>query len=496
MSAILNRFIIISRDSGKHFFMNAKRYFFFIAIVLAHLNLNAQSTWTLQQCIQRALDYNISIKQSSLSNEINKASVDQSTASLFPSLNGNASQNYYYGRSIDPYTNTFTTQQVRSNSFSLSSSVAIFEGFIIQNTLKQSKLNYLASQNDLKKINNDVSLNVVNYYLQVLYNQELLKTTSDQLDATHVQRDRIKRMYELGSVNKGNFLDLESQLASDEVRLVQAQAQYDASLLSLTQLLELDSVQNFSIAQPDILVPEIDVAKFNILAIYTKALSNQPEIKSSEFKLASAEKGIAIARGGYSPRIYGSGSLSTNYSNSSQSLVTYVYGPPNSIVSGYTQSGETVYTVTPNVTPVFKETPFKDQLDNNLGKSIGLSLQLPIFNGLSTRTNVKRAKLNYEITKLNHELNKKNLYKSVQQAVNDASSSLKKYEAGKHSVDALNETLSYNQQRIDLGLISGYDYLIAKNNLAKAQVDLLQAKYDYIFRLKIIDFYLGTPLAF
>lgn len=491
----MNRFTIISPESESKF-MNSKRSIIFIALLLAAFSSQAQTAWTLQQCIQRALDYNINIKQSALNSELSDISVTQSTMALFPNLNGSASQNYYYGKSIDPNTNSFTTQQVRSNSFSLSSSVTIFDGFQLQNTLKQSKLNYISAQNDLKKIQNDISLNVVNYYLSVLYNQELVVNTKDQLEASRVQRDRMKRMYELGSVSKGNYLDLESQFASDEVRLIQAQAQYETALLNLTQLLELDSVKEFAIVKPEIAVPTIDVNNFSVEAIYAKALTNQPDIKSSEYKVLSSEKGIAIARGSYSPRIYGSGSLSTNYSNSSRSLVDYITAPPTPIVSGYTQSGETVYTLSPNVTPVFQETPFKDQIDNNLSKSIGVGMSIPLFNGLSTRTNVKRAKLNYEYSRLNHELNKKNLFKSVQQAVNDATSSLKKYEAGKRSVDALNESFTYNDQRLQVGLISTYDYLQAKNNLARAQTDLLQAKYDYIFRLKIIDFYQGVALSF
>lgn len=468
---------------------------FFVAILIT-LNANAQSGWTLQQCIQRALDYNISIKQSELSNEINKVSVDQNTAALFPSINGNASQNYYYGKSIDPNTNVFTTQQVRSNSFSLSSSVSLFEGFTLQNSLKQSKLNYLSSQNELKKIQNDISLNVVNYYLQVLYNQELLTITQDQLAASKVQRDRMKRMYELGSISKSNYLDLESQYASDEVRLVQSQSQYDQSILSLTQLLELDSVENFSISSPQIVVPEVVADQFNTSAIYAKALTNQPDIKSSEYKVLSSEKSLAIARGNYLPRLFASGSLSTNYSTSDQTVYDFIYGTPTSTLTGYTSNGDDVYTVSPNVTPVFRKTSFSDQIDNNLSKSIGLSLQVPIFNGLSTRSNVKRAKMNYEISKLNHESNKKNLYKSVQQAVIDASSSYKKYVAGQRSVDALTESYTFSQRSLELGSISTYDYLQSKNNFAKVQADLLQAKYDYIFRLKIIDFYEGKPLTF
>ena len=464
---------------------------FFSIPVLIH----AQQLWTLQQCIDRALQYNIQIKQSSLNNDLNKVQVTQSAASMFPSLNGSASQNYYYGRSIDPYTNAFTTQQVKSNSFSLSSGITLFEGLQLQNSLKQSKLNYLSSQNELKKIQNDISLNVVSSYLQVLYNDELMKNANDRMGASTLQRDRMKRMYELGSVGKGSYLDLESQLAADEVSYVQAKSQYEQAMLSLTQLLELDSVDGFSIASPDVNIPQSDSTKMLVGVIYASALNTQPDIKSAEYKVLSAEKGLAAAKGGLYPRLYMNGSVSTNYSNSNKD-VYYLELPPTSTVTGYTSSGDTVYSIIPNSRAVISDKPFRDQIDNNLGKSIGFSLQIPIFNGWSTRSNISRSRINLEQSRLLNELTKKNLYKSVQQAVADATASKRKYEAGMRSVDAMQESFNYNNKKLEVGLTNTYDFLLTKNNLANAQTNLLQAKYDYIFRIKIIDFYLGKPLTF
>ena len=250
------------------------RFALFFAITLIGFSANAQSTWTLQQCIDRALQYNLQIRQSELSEDLAKAQVEQSTASFFPSINGSAGQNYYFGRSIDPYTNSYTTQQVQSNSFSVSGSMPLFEGLQMQNTLKQSKLNYMSSQFDLKKIKNDISLNVVSDYLSVLYNQELMAVSSSQVDASAIQRDKMKRMYELGSVNKGNYLDMESQLATDQLRLIQSQSQFDQAVLSLTQLLELDTVKGFVVQKPDVIVPAVDAAAFNTEVVYASALTN------------------------------------------------------------------------------------------------------------------------------------------------------------------------------------------------------------------------------
>ncbi len=454
----------------------------------------AQQAWTLQECITYALSHNISVKQSELNTESSKENYQQSIASFFPSLNGNASQNYYYGRSIDPTSNQFTTNQVRSNNFSLSSSIPLFEGFQLQNSLKQSKLNYQSSQYDLEKIRNDISLNVVTFYLQVLYNRELLNSTQEQVNATKGERDKTQRMYELGSVSKGNFLDLEAQYSTDEVRLITAQSQFDQSVLSLTQLLELDSTNNFTVVQPVVDVPSAVIVESDVNKVYSAALNTQPDIKSSEYKVMSAEKGLSVARGGRYPKLSFGGSLSTNYSSAAQTFLGADAGPLPII--GYTADTIPVYSIFPTSTPHYGTKSFKDQLNDNISKSIGFNLSIPIFNAWSTKTNIAHARINLQQTRLNHEATKKSLYKSVQQAVADANAAYKKYTANDKSVQSLQEAFNYNNQKFSLGLISTYDFLLSKNNLAKAQADLLQAKYDYIFRIKILDFYQGKPLAF
>jgi len=455
----------------------------------------AQQAWTLQQCIDQALNNNIQIKQSSLNNDLNKVQVNQSLTTMFPSINGNASQNYIFGRSIDPYTNVYTDQQIRSNSFGLSGSLPLFQGLQLQNSLKESKLNYLSSQNDLKKIQNDVSLNVMNFFLQVLYNEELLKITRNQMTASETERNRMKRMFELGSVSKGNYLDFESQYANDELKFIQAQSQYDQSLLTLTQLLELDSVQNFTIVKPDIMIPPYDSTQLLVENIFKLALKTQPDIKSSEYKLLGSEKALSAAKGALYPRLFLGGSIGTNLSTSSKDVV-YTQQPPIKKEIGFTSAGDTVFSYVPDVRTSFTDTPFEDQFNNNLGKTVGFTLQVPIFNGWSTRSNISRSRINVEQSRLNNEITRKNLYKSVQQAVTDVASSYKKFIASQRSVDALEEGFNYNQQRLDLGMINTYDYLLSKNNLLNAQASLLQAKYDYIFKIKVLDFYQGKPLSF
>ena len=466
-----------------------------ISFFVLSTGANAQSAWSLQQCIDYALSHNLTVKQSELAVEMNKVNVNQNTATLFPAINGFADHNYYFGRSIDPYTNLYTNQQVQSNSFSLTGSMPLFEGFTLMNTLKQSKLDYLSSKMDLQKVRNDMALNVATVYLQVLYNKELLVVSDDQYKATKVQRDRTKRMEELGSMSKGNLLDMESQLAADEVRLVTAQSAYDQSMLSLKQLLELDTVSDFSIIVPELPAPKPDATYSDAQAIYLTALTNQPDIKSYEYKIGSAEKGVSIAKGALYPRLSIHGGVGTTYSTSSKQVASFT-PYTQTLITGYTSQYDTVYTIYNEQIPNLEKIPFNDQFDNNLNKTIGFSLNIPIFNGLAANSNVRRAKINLKQTQLGFEQTKKSMYKSIELAVTDANSAYQKFISGEKNVNAQEQSMNFNQQRYDMGLISTYDFLLAKNNYIRAKSDLLQAKFDYIFRLKVLDFYMGKPLSF
>ena len=452
---------------------------------------SAQKRWTLQECVDHALKNNIQIKQSELNLDLADANKDQSLAGMLPSLNGGANHNYYFGRSVDPTTYQFTTNEIRSSNFSLTSSLSIFEGFQLQNALKQSKLNYLSAQKDLEKIRNDISLNVVTFYLQILYNRDLVQQAQEQKEASKAQRDKLKEMESLGAASRGNLLDMEAQLASDELRLVNAQAQYDQAILSLAQLLELESVKDFSVDTLSFPAPLVDISSLNVSTIYEAALKTQPEIKSSEYKVESARKGLSIARGATYPRLSLSGSISSAYSSNGQRVTNLAL---DTTLIGFTQSLEPVYTL--DYVPTFQKTSFNDQLDENLSKSVGFNLVIPLFNGLQTRTGIRRAKIFLHQAQLNDETTRKSLFKSVQQAVNDAAAANNRFSAALKSSDALTQSYDFSKQKFDLGMLNSYDFLISKNNFEKSQADLLQAKYDLIFKLKILDFYQGKPLTF
>jgi outer membrane protein len=445
---------------------------------------------TLQQCIQYAQAHNIQVKQSDLNLQLQDAALMQSKASVLPSLNANASHSYNFGRTIDPFTNQFATNKVVSDNFSISGNLTLFSGFQNFNTILQNNYNYLSAKYDLEKMKNDIALSVATNYLQILFNMELMKIAQAQVDITKQQVDRTQKMVDAGSLPKANLYEIQSQLASEELTLVNAQNQYDLSLLNLQQLLELQTP--VTIVKPDIGAPTGNLLGSDPSQIFNTAVTNLPEIKSSEYKLLSAQKGVKIAYGGIYPHLTLSGSYGTGYSGASKELD----GLP--VITGYDTTGLTTggdYVLIPTYDYHYKVKSFSDQVHDNLNKSIGLFLTVPLFNRLNNKTSITRSKISVMNAELSLQLAKNQLQKSIQQAYADASAAYKKYNASQKAVDAISESFKYMEQRYNVNLISTVEFNDAKNKLLKAQSDLLQAKYDYIFKVKILDFYQGKPLT-
>lgn len=450
--------------------------------------------WTLQQCIEYALKNNIHIKQNILNERLAEATLLQSKAQMMPDLNGSISNSYNNGRKVDPFTNQFVTGDWnQSQNFSISSSVTLFGGFQTLNSIKQNKYTLLASEQDVLKMQNDISLNIASAYLQILFAQELLATTKGQAEITRLQVERTQKLVEVGNVAKGNLLDIQAQLAGEEVNVVNAENNLSLASLNLMQMLNLDTVQNFSIVKPEIAITAETVINLSTDQIYESALKRQPEIKGAEFRLRSFGKGIAIARGGMFPRLSLSASYGSGYSDAS----TRPLGSP--VLNGFipngnvTSSGETIYE--PSYSYNSEITPFNTQIKNNLNRSVGMYVTIPLFNGLQTYTAIRRAKISYENSALDLQLQKDNLRKNIQQAFNDASSALKKYQASQKAAGAMEESFKYAEQKYNVGAITTTDYNHAKNKLTKAKSDLLQSKYDYVFKLKVMDFYQGKPIS-
>jgi len=460
--------------------------------VIAQDSLKSMQPMTLEACIDYALKNNIQIKQSELTTDLAKINLTQSEANLLPSLNGNASHSYNFGRTIDRFTNEFATQQVLSQNLSLSSDITIFNGLQTVNTIQQNKYGYLASKYDVDKIKNDISLNIASAYLQILYASETVENARNQMGVTEAQVERTKKLVDVGAAAKGSLLDIQAQLSTEELDFTNAQNSLDISYLSLAQLLNIGSAEGFSIVKPDLSVGNEVLLTATANQIYNTAITTLPEIKSAEYNVKKSEKAIDIAWGGLSPRLSFSAAYGTGYSGLSKQNPTFQgYKPDGSITS----SGDTV------LSPFFSSQssgiiPFTEQYKNNVNKSFGFFLTVPIFNRFQSKSAIDRARIQKLNAELTVESTKLQIQKNIQQAFADANGGLKKYHAALKTVDATKESFKYTEQKFNVGMLNTNVYNDSKNKLIKAQSDLLQAKYEYIFKTKVLDFYQGKPLKF
>ena len=473
-----------------------KRLFILVCFTLSFIFQAYAATpkkWTLQECIDYALTHNVQSQQAKLNIELSKSRMQQSYAGMLPSINGFGNQNYNFGRRLDPFTNEFNQSNNKTNSFSLNSSMSLFNGFQLQNTRRQSTYDYQAGKLDAEKMQNDVVLNVVTLYLQVLFNEENLSVARTNADAMQKQLDRTSIMVEAGVYPLGTKLDLESQLANEQLRVVNAENIRNLSYLDLAQAMDLDSASSLEIVNPDLSKIQYSILDMRPEDVFQIASQSMPEVKSADMKVASAKAGLAVAQGARSPQLTLNGALSTGFSNAYKEKVGS--SPADSSLFGYI-SGVPIYLTPPEGQPIYATTPFNKQLNQNFSKFLGFSVNIPIFNGWQAKTNIDRARISYQNAELDKQLTRNRLLKTIQQAHADALAAHRKYEATSKSLQAMHESFSYTEQKFNLGVLNALDFLTAKNNMLKAESDLLQAQYEYIFKTKILDFYLGKPLAF
>lgn len=462
--------------------------------VLMHFGLvNAQTgTWDLQQCIDYAQKHNISLKQSEINTRINKNNATQSKAAILPTINAGAQHTYNFGRTIDRYTNTFANTQVLSQNFYLSSNVVLWSGLAQYNNIKANQYFYLSSTENYLQQMNDLALNVATAYLNVIFSDEILQISKKQYEITVEQLERTEKLANAGTLAKSAIYDLKAQLANEEVNVTSADNNYQIAVLTLKQLLNLDTLNNFNIVRPDVDVKSSELASLSVQNIFESALKNQHSIKGAEYNVMAAEKNLAVAKGRVSPTLSATGSIGTGTSGLDKNIVgTNIVGfePVAATLDGST----VVYQ--PKVEVVTENKPFADQFKDNANKSFGFTLSVPIFNGLQTYTGVKNAQLNALNAKYSQDLLEQNLYKTIAQAYVNAKAALNKYNASKASVEASEQSFYYAEQKYNVGALSTFDYNTAKTRLQNAQGNLVQAKYDYIFKLKVLDFYQGKPIT-
>lgn len=426
-----------------------------------------EKVWTLEECIKYALDNNIQIKQQVLQTQYQENTLQQSKLNLLPTLSGSASHNYSFGRALDETTYKFTdNQNIQSNSFYAGGNLNLFNGLINYNTIQKNKNNLLASELDLQKIKDNIALNIALGYLQIILNNELVNTTSGQLQITKQQIEKTRKMVDAGSLARGNLLQIEAQAASEELQLINLQNQLTISYLNLSQMLELKTPEGFKIQVPEISIDTNTVITGRIDEIFAQASSVRPEIKSAELKLASSEYDLKIANGSRSPRLTMNHSFSTRYSD--------VAIKPSNPLETYT---------------------FSEQLNDNINYGVGFTLNIPVLNGWQINRNIKNSKINIESSRFSLENEKKQLYKNIQQAYADAVAALKKYGSSMKAVASMEESFRYTEQKFNVGMVTPVDYNASKTQLLNAQSNMSQAKYEFIFKTKVLDFYKGLPLS-
>ena len=468
----------------------------------------ATGPFTLQGAVDYASAHNLTVRQNVLNYQNNQQILLQSKAALLPSVNLNGTQTWNFGTNVNPFTFEFQSQTIRSNNFSAQSQVTLFQGFQLRNTIKRNESDYEASLLDTDKARNDLSLNVASAYLQLLLGEELIRSNQSRVASSQAQVDRAKILLKAGSIAESNVLDSQSQLASDELNVITATNQRDIARLNLVQLLNLDlaSATSFQIDVPPLADPDDEAPlALDLDKTYQTAASTLPEIKAADLRVQSARRGIDLARGGYFPRLALGGTISTGFSSSASTRQITGDLIPSSVLPVFqidplNPTGTPIPTTFAVITPPqpryeFLPTGYFNQLNNNVGKTIQFVLAVPVFNGLQVRTNVQRSLINEELSRVRAEQARLTLRQSIEQSYVDARAAQLQYSAAKRQVAALTLSQRNAEIRFNNGLLNGTDFNIAKNNLTVAESNRIQAKYSFIFRRKVLDFYQGKPLA-
>ena len=426
-------------------------------VLLFSLSIQAQQpekkVWSLQECIDYANENNLEIQMRRVDIDKQEITLNTSKNKRLPNLMARADQSLSFGRSASGYDNTYQDRNSNSVQWSASASVPIFTGFMINNEIEASKLDLLAISAELEKAMENMEINITSMYLQVLYYKEMLDIADKQTELSREQLDRTKRMHENGRASEAQIYEVEALIANDELAVVQAASDLQMAILSLTQALELPSPERFDVVEPE------DIFDFDLVrkpdAIYETALTTRAAVRVEELRLQSGEKYIKMAQSSYYPTL----SFGAGYNNS--------YYKINGI---------------DNIS-------FSNQIRNNRNEYFGLSLNIPIFNRFSTRNNVRTAKLNLRLQELQLENTRKSLYKEIQQAYYNAVTSGEKYKSAEVAYKSAEKSFGYMKEKLDNGRATMYEYNESKTSTTRAMSNQTQAKYDFILRKKILEFY-------
>ncbi len=451
--------------------------------------------WTLEECVRYALENNITIKQSEL--DLKSADIDKKTAfgNYLPSVNGSASHSWNIGLNQDVTTGILRNQTTQYSSVGLNAGVDIYKGLQNQNAYRKAKLSIVASQYQLLKMQEDISLNVASAFLQILSNKEDLKVKTEQLAIDEKRFARSEEMVKAGTIPRGDLFDLKATVATDKQNIAVSENNLLISKLSLAQLLQLKEFADFDVVDDTNVMDENNILAQSPIDIYNKAKETRTELKLAQTNLEIAEKNVAIAKGAYQPTLSAFYSFNTraSYSDVITGSVPNTANPTSQI--GFVE-GTNQAVLQNNFTPVLgKADPILDQFNDNKGQSFGFQLSVPIFNGFSVRNNVERNKVSLEKSKIDLEQKSLDLQRNVYTAFTDARGALNTYESATVTLEARQQAYNYAKEKYDVGLMNSFDFTQAQTLLTNAQSDVIRTKYDYMFKIKILEFYFGIPIV-
>ncbi|WP_460220008.1 TolC family protein [Psychroserpens sp. MEBiC05023] len=468
-----------------------------IFIVLVTISLQAQNKkWTLIECVQYALENNISVKQSEL--DIETADIERLTAigNFLPSINAGAGVSENTGLSFNPVTNNAQTTTFLSANGSINVGYTLFDGLRNIRSVQRAEISKLASQYRLDKMKDDISLFVANGYLQVILNKANVEVLKSQNEVTKEQIQRTEDLVEAGSLPRGDLLEIQATDASEQQAIINAENNVRISLISLAQLLLIKDYETFDIEDEGYDIVDDGIVGKDISEILTKAKEVRSEIKIAEQNVELAKKDLQISKGANLPTLSAFFGYNTRYANTT-SFISEV-DPDNPTVTqqiGVVQAtGQSVVGEFPNT--IVREVgadPFGDQLYQNDGIGYGLNLNIPIFNGFATKGNIKRSKINLQRTQFQLEQAELDLESNVYQAYVDAKGALKSFEAAESALESQRLAYDYAKERYDVGLTNAFDFSQSKLRYDNAQIEVNRAKYDYIFKLKVLELYFGIP---
>jgi outer membrane protein len=477
----------------------------FLSALFSVFHLTAQDKWDLRRCVEFALANNISIKQADIDSRTAKLTFDQSKWNQYGTASGQTVLGLNFGRTINQSTNVYSNTEGLSQFYQLTAGITLFNWFALRRATESNNFSYQAQVVNIDLVKNNVTLNVAAAYLSALLAKEQVTVAKTKLQLTEQQLENTRRLVDAGSVPELNAAELEVQFATDTASVITAQETYDIDNLQLKAILNLDAAAPFDLDTPPVeTIPVEPIAELQPDIVYAIAIGTFPQQRMNDLRITSAEKYVDYNRGKLFPTLSAYGTLLDNFFNDLRHVDYQTSSAllPGSYALNSTPVPSEQYPIYfPSVNPVYSSQPFYkafqgygDQLSNNFGQQVGLTLNIPIFNGNSQRTNYKKAQLNVATAKLTKENDLLNLKQGVYQAYYNAVASLEKFEANKKAVTVAEKSFDLSSKRYSIGMLNTIDYLTNQNNLFTARINVLIAQYDYVFRMKVLEYYKGLGI--